>query len=687
MSRYWKIVLMSLLPKSPKTEFLTPAYSCGTRLFSRKTRFFLLIVCILLVAGCNDDATPTSPFVQANADKTNVTVRLAGSEQPLSPPDSAQLQAGDGLQVDEGGRALLRFSDFLTVEVLRTGDLQVQELELSEQSALAVFGQSGGAFVNDLAPGASGIERRVTVESDFAIITATGTRFMVVKEENSPLEWLFGLDAGADDLTVQAKNDPDRSAPTVKPVVSGVARWVAPLGEPSAGVSYDTAAVNNWLAAVERGEPVEEIGEVLWPHADARMDTGILTATVRPGMAMDMGGVSVAVEEESAFGRSRYTPQDCNGDGIDDILVQNGVIRLDFRNLLSRVRGLDVTVMAQQQPASGSVSVLDPAAEVINRVNFEIPPGQGEIVSLRSEQPYHYAEIAIADGCFLGFSLTPPNVDGSRSRPVAAVDVWPPRPPATAPTTTPTATYAPPTPTDAPTATPTASPEAEITAPLVGMDIDGNPDDWQIAAQKTTARWISFDRVVFDRQCSKRLPYAPQDAVDLQAPAIFAYDEAYLYVAFVVEDEGFVGYTGSDLNFFQSDSPQLLLDLDLDGDAAVITNNSDDKQIDFRVGVEEPGDNASITFWDLGPGTPQSRLLDAPVAAVATGTGYFLEAAIPWETLGVKPVQGLRLGVAASVSDNDTPGTNVQECMISAAPERDWRNPTTWGVLALETYD
>jgi len=645
-----------------------------------------------LVAGCNDDTTPTSTFVQANADKTNVTVRLAGSEQPLSPPNSAQLQVGDGIQVDENGRALLRFSDFLTVEVLRTGDLQVQELDLAEQSALAVFGQSGGAFVNDLAPGASGIERRVTVETDFAVITATGTRFMVVKEANSPLEWVFGLDAGADDLSVQARNDP--SAPIVKEVTSGQARWIAPVGEPSAGVNYNTAAVNNWLAAVERGEPVPQVGEVLWPHADARMDTGILTATVRPGMDMDMSGVLVAVEEQSAFGRATYTPLDCNNDGIDDIFVENGIIRLDFRNLLSRVRGLDVTLMAGTEIASGSVAVFDPGVELINRVAFEIGPNQGQIISLRSEEPYHYAEIAIASGCFLGFTLTPPNVDGSRSQPVPAVDEWPPvavhlPTPTLTPTATPTVAHIPPTPTATPTVTPTPAPEAAaIPAPLVDwITIDGNQYDWEIAIEQTNARWIFFNTIVFDPQCSKRIPYAPQYMVDLQAQVSFAYDEAYLYVAFVVEDEGFVGYTGSSLNFFQSDAPQLLLDLDLDGDAAVSTNNSDDKQIDFRVGIEEPGDKPAVAFWDLGPGTPQSRLLDAPVAAVATGTGYFLEAAIPWETLGVKPVDGLRLGVAASVSDNDTPGTNVQECMISTAPQRDWRNPTTWGVLVLETDD
>lgn len=651
-----------------------------------------LLFVIFFVTACRGNDTPAPPaFVQANADRTNVTVQLSGSSQSLRPPDTAQLQTGDGVQVDEGGRALLRFSDFLTVEVLRAGDLQVQQLALSDQSALAVFGQSGGAFVNELEPGAGGIAHRVTVESDFAIITATGTRFMVVKEANSPLEWLFGVDAGADDLTVQAKNDPRRNDPTIKPMESGMARWIAPVGVPSAGVSYDVAAVDAWLAAVERGESVKEIGEVLWPHADARMSTDVMTATLEPGMTMDMGGVSVSAEEESAFGRSGYTPTDCNGDGFNDLFVQNGIIHLDFRNLLRRVRGLDVTVMAGPQTgAVGSVTVYDPAVQPITRQSFEILPGQGQIVSLRSEQPYHYANIAISEGCFLGFSLTPPGAENERSRPVPAVDAWPPvaptPEPAATPTPTPTTVYTRPTPT--PTAIPRTG--AQMQAPGATVKIDGNTEDWQLVARQTQLSWIDFDTIVYDRNCAQRYPTSSrsstylQQLADLSGRALFAYDDDYLYVAFLVADDGFVGYTNSDLSFFQSDSPQLSLDLNLDGDANTTTTNEDDKQIDFRVGIEEPGDNPAIAFWDLGPGRARARQLDAPVAAVAFDAGYFLEAAIPWEVLGLKPVAGLRLGVAVSVSDNDTPGTNVQECMISAAPKREWANPTTWGVLTLE---
>jgi hypothetical protein len=67
------------------------------------------------------------------------------------------------------------------------------------------------------------------------------------------------------------------------------------------------------------------------------------------------------------------------------------------------------------------------------------------------------------------------------------------------------------------------------------------------------------------------------------------------------------------------------------------------------------------------------------------GVGYFLEAAVPWQALGVAPAPGLALGLVAAVSDNDTPQTNVQECMIATSPKRNWRDPTTWGTLILSS--
>ena len=63
--------------------------------------------------------------------------------------------------------------------------------------------------------------------------------------------------------------------------------------------------------------------------------------------------------------------------------------------------------------------------------------------------------------------------------------------------------------------------------------------------------------------------------------------------------------------------------------------------------------------------------------------GYGLEVAIPWASLNYPGEPGGVFGVAASISDNDDPTTDAQQCMISSTPKRDYTNPTTWGTLVL----
>ena len=58
-------------------------------------------------------------------------------------------------------------------------------------------------------------------------------------------------------------------------------------------------------------------------------------------------------------------------------------------------------------------------------------------------------------------------------------------------------------------------------------------------------------------------------------------------------------------------------------------------------------------------------------------------ATVPWKYLGFVPQPGGRLGIAARISDNDSPDTVVQECTISTAPTCEWNDPTTWGTLVL----
>jgi hypothetical protein len=744
-------------------------------------RVGLIVFGILILAGCNFPwqstpesgtpgprrDTPTAPAddsVSVTADRDDVsTISAGGQAQPLLAPDEAFLAIGDSVDVTEVGRAILQFADLLTVEVLRDGGLQLQAVDINDQSAFITVLQNGGVLVNDFDPQQE-IDRRFTVQTEFATITATGTRFMVVREEGSPLEWIVGLDAPPGDLQVTADG-------VTKDVVGNVARWIAPIGEPSAGVDIEMGAVQNWIGNLQAGEAVPELGETLWPQADVLLDTSTVSDLPQPGEPFALGNITLTLAQGG-----EYALQDCNNDLISDIAVFGGAIEFDFRTVLNRVRALDVTVVNRE--GGGLLQAYDPARELVSEQAVSQNYGQVETLSLRAELPYHYAQLSLDNGCFLGLSLTPPDANGGPGAPRSpvlagnAIVIDEPRDGSGAVangfTLTGRATIAPEAakgalwlqvetdagevlqrypleytswdfergfgqfsqvvsvrtnlPANIRVRVLLLAPDNEgvleegsialrplnpsedfsqrpqnngfITALNVGdlgrydvaITIDGESGDWTTLENQNTAS-VAFGNLVYDQDCSNRYPDSPEHRNDLLGIVNLAFDENNLYVSFTVYDDGYDGYLGEDQRYFLGDAPQLLLDLDLRGDFADQKDSRDDIELDFHPGRDEPGDGPLVALWRLD--TLDSRVMEealigaTPLYVFEDGS-YFLEAAIPWESLGVAPEPGLRLGVAASISDNDTPGTDVQECMISTARNRDWQDPTTWGTLELE---
>ncbi len=619
-------------------------------------------------AGSTTDteAAQEGEDIQIDADRDAVSIFRRGEESPkrLPAPERDFLNVNDGVNVDERGRAILRFADLLTVEVMRQGRLEVRELPPDQQTPFLSVLETGGAFLNDFDAGEA-INRRFTIETEFATITATGTRFLVAREPDNSLEWVIGLEAAPNTLEVTADG-------ITKMVQTNIGRWIAPFGEPSAGISYDQQAVNNWLQNAQAGITQQEIGEVLWPQANSVVDTTSMPSAVQIGQTYTLGDVQMTLD---SAGTPTYSKQDCNGDGIDDLVVQNGRLELDFRQVLARVRALDVTVINLDQPNSGSLTALDPGRQIIDTTSLTLGPGQGVILSLFSPtKPFHYAELALSNGCFLGLSLTPPGTTGDPPPPRPAVTNWQGQTPQPSITRPPA--------------------NGQIEANPIGttayqnpINIDGDLNDWATLLRASRISWTVFESIVYDPNgtCANQYPGTTrQNRVDLRGQVAFAYDEDNLYVAFLVDDDGYVSYNGNDERFFLGDAPQLLLDMDLAGDYEDDQVNQDDLQVDFHPGVRQPGLNARAALWQLE--TRTSRLFQAAqVSASSTNSGYFLEAALPWEALDFEPQPGATLGVAASISDNDTSGTNNQECMISTAPQRDWQNPATWGTLILGT--
>ncbi|MBI3959672.1 MAG: SH3 domain-containing protein [Chloroflexi bacterium] len=384
----------------------------------------LLLCCLLVIAACGGSGVeqrddPGQGFAEASARRVNVFSQINGQENPLLPGQPTQLRVGDSLRVDEGGYAILRFSDLVSVEILHQGNLQVRELSLDEQSPLVAFGQSAGIFANELKPSQNGATRRLEIQSDFATITATGTRFLLVRELDTPLEWLWAIEAAEDDLTVSAQG-------LTRTATSGVAYWIAPIGPPSQPIDFDPVQATAWIDALRAGNFQGEVGDVLWKAADTVLHTGEIVGDVAPGAVVTLGDISIALAAEGAVGPAAYTRSDCNGDSIPDLAMTDGRLLFDLRAVAGRVRAVDLTVTSADGVDADSLSVFNPAYEILDHSPVIVERRNDSVLSVRSwadrdEEPYHYAELRLADGCFLGISLTPPETDGTSGAPRPAI--------------------------------------------------------------------------------------------------------------------------------------------------------------------------------------------------------------------------------------------------------------------------
>lgn len=236
--------------------------------------------------------------------------------------------------------------------------------------------------------------------------------------------------------------------------------------------------------------------------------------------------------------------------------------------------------------------------------------------------------------------------------------------PSLAPTVTLPATFA--TPSLPPPVVDVVAPRAS-TAPI----IDGDATEW------AGLPVYSSPHVVFTAD-------AWDGSDDLAASWQVSWDDSYLYfVANVADDIHAQSQTGNQT--FRGDSVELQIDADRAGDF-----NPSLSPDDFQINLS-PGDfagNPSSAFRFQG--TADGSMLDAAaphsivVAAVPSGAGYVLEAALPWFDLGITPSAGLSIGLSVNFNDNDRPGEAVQEMMKSNAPNRRFGDPTTWGTLTLQ---
>jgi hypothetical protein len=170
---------------------------------------------------------------------------------------------------------------------------------------------------------------------------------------------------------------------------------------------------------------------------------------------------------------------------------------------------------------------------------------------------------------------------------------------------------------------------------------------------------------------------------DVRAVWRLGWDRDNLYAAVQVEDDVHV-QTQSGSTIFRGDGVSLQIDTEIDADLGP-SLSSDDYQVNLSPGDFTNNPPSVYRFH----GDDNGNLIDMvghniQIAALSSGSGYTLEAAIPWQDLGITPEPGLRMGIALNVNDNDTPDTAVQEVMMSHVATRKFNDPSSWGSIILE---
>jgi len=264
------------------------------------------------------------------------------------------------------------------------------------------------------------------------------------------------------------------------------------------------------------------------------------------------------------------------------------------------------------------------------------------------------------------------------TKPAATATLTATVPPPTATATPTVSASATPTPAaPGPSATPTTSTGLRPGPRLVAyalkqpLTIDGHGQDWP-----TMLPWYPVEHVTYGHANY-------QGPRDLHGQLRVAWDANYLYLFWDVTDDVFVQTQHAAL-LYKGDSAEILVDTNLAADYYTRYLSPDDYQIGFSPG-SPPGHKPEAWLWY--PRSLAGPVVGARIAAQATDKGYTIEVALPWYHLNLAPFAGLKVGFAASISDNDLPGSALQQTLISTSPFRHLTDPTTWGELLLAAQE
>ena len=156
---------------------------------------------------------------------------------------------------------------------------------------------------------------------------------------------------------------------------------------------------------------------------------------------------------------------------------------------------------------------------------------------------------------------------------------------------------------------------------------------------------------------------------DLSAVWQTHWDDKYLYVRVDTVDDKFIRDSRSP---WSDDSIEIYVDAD--GSRKVQFDGKNDFHFIYR--------------WkdrnvNLSKNSPRKRTLNIKQTMTRTDKGYTLVTAIPWKTLGVRPIAGKVIGIDVQINDDDSGKGRDGKLAWHSKNDNAWSNPQNFGRLLL----
>jgi hypothetical protein len=215
-----------------------------------------VLLSVVLVASLRSPAE--EPVLATEADLSararEVQRRRLSEVVRVGVEEHVPVKAGDEIQIDRTGRALLRFPDLLQVELFRDTEVHLAEAQLEPGGS--IFVRLKQAFGHTRTSVESVADARVELETDHATIRAVGTEFLVCHGE--ALTCMVALEGEAE---VEAQGQ------TVV-VRGGEATYVMAGEPPQPVICANVEDVNTWIDRKRGTQEIEPLGALVigWPQ-------------------------------------------------------------------------------------------------------------------------------------------------------------------------------------------------------------------------------------------------------------------------------------------------------------------------------------------------------------------------------------------------------------------------------------